>query len=340
MIYFMFFRSGEVNRNNIVLAGVFGGLGFLIHNYVAVYIATAGLIFIYNNRNKNLKIFIDNLITTKFFYFILSCIIVILPYFMWMYSDYGIIFTSNFKYYPFAVNGYDSALSDPPEVIFSSFYSTPVWKLILIRIENIAVTLLPISNPLNPYIFSFPSYIPAVYYNQSYAGMLSFGMYSLVALWFYRYLRGRTEPNSVIVVMIVLPFLFHVFLWGWVDWGLHFMSFPTNPFLIMLGFNELYKHHELSKINYVIFIDGFLETLIYGKFTLDLYNKSGGFAELARELQVLLPGFQLDKLISAHFFAEPNNYLNILITVFVLLTGVLILNSQNVKTRLEIGSQQ
>lgn len=329
MVYFMFF-SGTQSKRNLIMSGIFGGLGFLIHNYIAVYIATALLIYLFQHRDRNFIAWIYNLKKSYVLYFIAVCILVILPYLIWTYSFYGTIFTSNFKYYPFAVKGFGSALNDPPEVIFQSFHSVSIQEIIWIRISNVLVTLLPLSIPLNPYIYSFNSYFPALYFNQSYAGMLSFGMYILVVLWLYRALRKRTQTNNVLIILIVLPFLFHVFLWGWIDWGLHFMSFPTNPFLIMLGFNELYKFKNYKLFRNIIFIGGLLETIIFEKFLLDAYE---GKAALGKELQKLVNGFQIDNLVSAHFLItnQTDMYINIFMLFLIIALALFMMRKYKIE---------
>ncbi len=325
MIYFMFFR-GDQSRRNLIMAGIFGGLGYMIHNYTVVYIGTVLIIFLYQHYDRNLINYINNLQKSNLFYFICILIITVLPYLFWTYYYYGTIFSSSFKYYPFAVKGYISAATDPPDVIFQSFHSVSTQEIIWIRISNTLVTLIPISIPLNPYVYSFPSYVPTVYYNQSYAGMLSFGMYIFVALWLYRYVTKRSQTNKALVMLIVLPFLFHVFLWGWVDWGLHFMSFPTNPFLIMLGFNELYKFKNYKFIRNIVFLGALLETIIYEGLQLDLYAKFSGRFELGRAFQEYVSGFQIDRLISAYFLItnKMDMYINLLIVLLVLVLVVLL----------------
>ncbi|MDD5472785.1 MAG: glycosyltransferase family 39 protein [Candidatus Methanoperedens sp.] len=323
MIYFMFF-SGVHSRRNLILAGFFGGLSFLIHNYATVYIATALLIYIYQNCNRKINNYIINLKSNYIFYFIAVLILVVLPYLIWLYSYYGTIFVSNFKYYPFAVKGYLSALTDPPDVIFQSFHSASFQEIIWIRISNTLITLFPLTIPLNPYMYSHPSYVPTVYYNGSYAGMLSFGMYILVLLSLYRYITGRIQVNKVLVIFIVLPFLFHIFLFGWIEWGLHFMSFPTNPFLIMLGFNELYKFKNYKFIRNIVFLGGLAETIIYEKLQLDFYENFSGRVELGKAFQEYISGFQIDRLISAHFLMtnRTDMYINLLIMLLILLSAL------------------
>lgn len=331
MVYFMFF-SGAQSKRNLIMAGIFGGLGFMVHNYTSVYVATALVIFLYQHYDRNFINYIHNLRKSYLFYFISVLIITALPYLVWLYSYYGTIFISSFKYYPFA-KGYVSAATDPPDVIFQYFHSLSVQKLIWIRISNTLVTLLPLSIPFNPYVYSFPSYVPTVYYNQSYAGMLSFGLYLFVVLWLYRYVTKKSQTNKVLIILIVLPFLFHVFLWGWIDWGLHFMSFPTNPFLIMLGFNELYKIKNYKFIRNFVFLDGLVETIIYEKFQLDLYVKLGGKVELGKEFQELINGFQIDKLVSAHFViaSQTDMYQNLLITLLIVLLALFMIRKYKIE---------
>ena len=131
-------------------------------------------------------------------------------------------------------------------------------------------------------------------------------------------------------MLIIIPFIFHVFLWGWLDWGLHFMSFPTNPFLIMLGFNELYKTKIKQKtsmyITYLIFIGCLIEDIIYGWRTLRFRIMIGGLDELNGWVQKSFPSMQIYDVISAHFLLDTNvEFLsNLIISMLLIIFSVLL----------------
>ncbi len=339
MVYFLFFRNGESAdiKRDYALAGFFAGFGYLIHNYTAVYIGTAILAWIYKTYKHENRKFWNILYESKLAYFFLPMIVVVAPYLCWMYFSYGTLSaahgadfrsTSSFIYYPFAVKSL--CLYNSPEEVFATFFATPIHQIIWIRICNVIVTLLPVAIPLNPLIYQFPSYDPVMYYNGSYPGFLSFGMYILVAIWFIRYLLKKTKSNTYIVILIIIPFIFHIFLWGWLDWGLHFMSFPTNPFLIMLGFNELYKTKIKQKtslyITYLIFIGCLIEDIIYGWLTLRFRIMIGGLEELNGWVQKNVPNVQIYDVISAHFLLDTNvEFLsNLIISMLLIIFSVLL----------------
>ncbi len=339
MVYFLFFRNGKSTdiKGDYALAGFFAGLGYLIHNYTVIYIGTAILALLYKIHKENARNFLHEIRESKYLCFFLPMIAVVSPYLCWMYLSYGTLSaahgadfrtTSSFIYFPFAVKSL--CLYNSPEEVFAAFFATPIHQIIWIRICNVIVTLLPVSIPLNPLIYRFPSYDPVMYYDGSYPGFLSFGMYILVLIWFIRYLLKKTTSNAYIVMLIIIPFIFVTFLFGWILWGIHFMSFPTNPFLIMLGFNELYKTEikpkTIAYITYLIFIGCLIEDIIYGWLTLRFRIMVGGAQELNSFVQKSVPSVQIYDVISAHFLLDTNaEFLsNLIISMLLIIFSVLL----------------
>lgn len=324
MIYFLFFS--ELNMKlRYSLAGFFGGLGFWFHNYAIFYIGIAILLLIYKEKmyvkhiSKNV---FNDIRLKKLFCFLLVSLIVIAPYFVWVYSYYGTFFTSKFVYYPFAVKGYESALRGDKQELLDSFYSTPVKEIIMIRVSNAIVTLTPAALPINPVATSFHTYNPIYYYSHDYPGSLSTLMYLVVMVWFIKYILGKTKTDTVIVSFIVFPFLINLFLWGWLEWGLvNQILHPTIPLLILLGINELLKVNNKIKniLVYVVFIGSFAENLIYAVLIGKFYQVEGGLNGVNLMAEQYIPGFQISDFVSAHFLLNDVGFFgNIIVSLITL----------------------
>jgi hypothetical protein len=325
MIYFLFFSEYDI-KVRYPLAGFFAGLGFWFHNYAVFYIAIAVLLLIY--KEKMYKGLISRNIFNNFkklSYFLLILLIVLAPYFIWVYSYYGTVSTSKFIYYPFAVKGYDSALSGNKQELFNTFYSTPLKEIIMIRISNAIVTLTPAALPINPVAISFPTYNSIFYYSHDYPGALSALMYLLVVLWFIRYLLGKTKTDKVIVSFLVLPLLINLVLYGWREWGLvNQILHPTVPLLIMLGINELNKVSQRARtaLLYLVFAGALIECSIYAVIIKKFYLLEGGINGVIKAGRTFIPGFDVTNFVSAHFLLSyPTDFFGNFIISLMLVFG-------------------
>lgn len=331
MIYFMFFRAKPNNNKlNYGLAGFFAALGFLTHNYVLFYIFTALIAFAYVKKLYDYKqplASLHELFENKFIYFFLALIAITIPYFLWVYSSYGTISTSQeFIYYPFAVEGYWSI--DNPQKVFETFFNTPISHIIGIRIFNAIVTLTPAALPINPVATNYPSYNPIYYYSHDYPGALSTLMYFLVLLWFLRYLMGKTNTDRILGMLVVIPMVLYLILYGWIEWGLLTGGLhPSFPILIMLGFNELYKitnQRIKSTMIYLVFVGCLVEDFIYGILTLNFYHNEGGLSSVSRSISNYIPDFQISNFVSAHFLLSGSDLLlNSIISSGIIVLAIL-----------------
>jgi len=311
MVYFLFFRERK-GTGNIIIAGIAGALGFLVHNYIMFYILASVIALAYINKIHRQRplISLRRFIKSKYIFYFITMLIVVSPYLVWMYSGYGTVSTSRFVYYPFAVEGYDDALNESnQEELFETFYNTPASQIIGTRIINAVVTLTPAALPINPVATNFRNYNPIYYYSHDYAGGLSTLMYLLVVVWFVRYLFRKTKTNAVLVILITVPVILTLFVWGWREWGLVPQTLhPTVPILIMLGFNELYESN-LKKTNlftYLIFVGCLLEGVIYAILVHRFYELGGSAADVAKSISHHIPDFQISDFISAHFLLNTN----------------------------------
>lgn len=302
MIYFLFFSE---SRNRYAFAGVLGGLGFLFHNYAAFYIIiSAGLLILSSNQiSEKLKHSLA---------FLFPAFLVVLPYLLWLHSYYGSFSTSRFIYYPFAVGGYETALSGNITQLFEQFYDTPLSEIVFIRISNLIVTLTPAALPINPVATSFPTYNPMYYFSHDYPGALSLSIYLLALLWFATYFRSnnRDEKTKILTVYMVAAFIINLFLWGWREWGLvGQILHPTVPILVMFAAAQLKRitsnHQQFCRpLLLFILIDLIVENLIFKKLLEQFYHSTGGVLDVYQGIARFIPDFQMENFISTYFIFE------------------------------------
>lgn len=327
-IYFLFFRNGS--SKDYAFAGMFAALAFLTHNSNMVFVITITLAkLLFNRKNNyrfNYKIW-EN-VERSYIYFFLTLAISLVPYFLWVYSYYGTFMTSRFIYYPFSVTGYPLALEGTPEEVFSVFHATPWKEIIWIRISNAAATLTPIIAPVTPIPYQFRTYDPSYYHLFSLPGVLSLLMYIFAVIWFLRYITGRSRTNNVLVLIVVLPFVLNLVMFGWVTWGI-IKETPSILILIMLGINELSKISNPKLRNYLIsllFIDVIVEDIIYYKLLLSSSEKVGGIVnDVTLGARQFIPDFQASEFISAHFLLNQVEFYSNLVLTVVVIAGAFLL---------------
>ncbi len=323
MIYFLFFSKHDI-KLRYPLAGFFAGLGFWFHNYAVFYIGIAILILIYKEKmHKKLlsRDFFNN--AKKVSYFLLVLIVVLAPYFAWVYSYYGTVSTSKFIYYPFAIKGYESALVGDTQELFNTFYSTPIKEILMIRISNAIVTLTPAALPINPIATSLSTYNPIFYYSHDYPGALSALMYLLVVIWLFRYIRGKTKTNFILVSFLILPLIINLILYGWKEWGLvNQILHPTVPILIILGINELngFSKGVKSIMLCLVFVGALIEDVVYAIIIKNFYVVEGGINGVSKAGKQVIPTFDVSNFVSAHFFMQ-----NVILENFVISTILIVI---------------
>lgn len=322
MIYFLFLSEHDI-KLRYPLAGFFAGLGFWFHNYAVFYIMIAVLMLIYKEKMYR-KLLSKDIFNNakKLSYFLLVLLVVLSPYFAWVYSHYGTVSTSKFIYYPFAVKGYESALDGDKQELFNTFYSTPIKEIIMIRISNAIVTLTPAALPINPIAAGFPTYNPIFYYSHDYPGALSTLMYLLVVMWFIRYIIGKTKTDSVLVGFLALPLIINLILYGWREWGLvNQILHPTVPILIMLGINELnnFSSKYKSILLYLVFAGALIEGSIYAIIIKNFYVVEGGIDGVTKSGTQFIPSFDISNFVSAHFLMQNELIENFVISLILIM---------------------
>lgn len=308
MIYFLFFSEQSI-KLRYPLAGFFAGLGFLFHNYAVFYAIIA--FFLLMHKDGICNIFSKDFFVKvkRLFYFAGTLLIVLIPYFAWVYAYYGTISTSKFIYYPIAVNGYNSALNKSSKELWNIFRSTPLQEIIWPRISNALATLTPAALPINPIATSRPHYNLIFYYSHDYPGALSTLMYILVIVWFVRLLLKKSRTDVVFLNVIFMPWIVISILFAWQEWGMvGAMLHPTVPLLIMIVFNELKKWTSNFKnfFIYILFFFAMIEDAIYGSLIRKFYLIEGGLEQIAKTGGQVVADFDISKFISAYFFLNMN----------------------------------
>ena len=329
MIYFAFFSKIK-NEFRYILAGIFGGLGFLAHNYTTVYIITALFALIYYYKIEYKSQFRKKLMKSIYL-FILGIILPLIPYFCWVFISYGTIFTSHFMYYPFAVDpeDVDTILHGDPDMVVKKFFSTPISKILWVKVIDIVVTLTPATLPINPIATSFRTYFPVYYYSHDYPGALSTLMYILIVIWFIRYILRKSKTDKILFIFVAVPFILFLVVSGWLDWGMLTAGLhPTIPILIMLGFNELEKVTQ-DKLKYLlkifVFVGAIIENTIFMWLLLAFYKLEGGITQVEEGIRRYIPNFNVSKFVSAHFFTGNFEAMSIVLNTFIFLALIIIL---------------
>ncbi len=337
MIYFLFFCQHEI-RLRYTLAGFFAGLGFWFHNLVVFYIGIAVILLIYKGKmyEKPQKIF-D--ILKRLSYFFLILLIFLAPYFIWMYSYYGVSLISKFIYYPFAVKGFDSAIHGDKQELFNTFYSTPIKEIIMVRLSNAIVTLTPATPPYEIGSGIFPTYNSIFYYTSDYPGALSTLMYFLVVVWFVRYILGKERTDWILVSFFVFPLIINLIMYGWKETGLVFgILHSTVPILIMLGINELYCNHFLTKVKailcYLIFIGAIIEDVLFAIIIKNFYVLEGtrNLLDNVGRTKVAFD-FDISNFVSAYFLFDTQfeKILNLIISIVIIIIIAFYMKKMEIK---------
>lgn len=307
MIYFLFFSELKNTKINYLLAGLFGALGFLTHNFVSIYIITA-VIALFLTWKSSKYPFLK--FSKNGFYFLMALVVSLIPYFAWTYHYYGTILTSRFIYYPFAVDGWWVLIEyNNPNQVFTKFFATPFYYIVWIRISNAIVGLTPAILPINPLLTRYRSYDP-IYYYVNLPGALTFLMYLLALLWFYRYITKKNSTNTTLVMLIIFPIIFNLVMYGWLGWDAINNIHPTLVILLMIGFNELlnFKNAKITGMYIkLLFIGALLEGFILSYLNSNLYQHQGGLDYINDGVRQFIPNFQIETFVSAHFLLNSNN---------------------------------
>ena len=310
MIYFLFVRRRTISANAI-LAGVSGGLAYLIHPLAVFYVfGSIGVLLL---RKE--------VFTHRAVYYALAMGITLLPYFMWSYHSNGQLFSSRMIYYPIVNSPYDAVLHTPSEII-ASFKATSVWVHLYNGISNRLYNVLSVLTNLTKQhpIFYFEGHLPRC---------MTFPLFILALIGIVKTITEKQANRIVLLQVILFSFLF----------SLLFLGFRQDDFLNEPGMQASIAILSTFAI-YALFEirDGFLRKLTASSvlayasiqipitffYIIRFYNNDPGGRE--KYLSALgktwhhVEGFDISRLVSAHFLI--NGYSEFILNLFVVLVIV------------------
>ncbi len=304
MIYFLFFEK------RTMLAGLMAGLAFLSHSYAIIFIASA---FLLSRKHWGLprnshaqKSFAFLMDWKKFLPVFIACL---LPWLFWTYVAYGTVQSSNFIYYPISVGGYSDPTTFDKTELWSNFVNTPAEKILGIRAANAVLTLTPAMafvpslNNILHFSENTEHWAYLMHFYHSLPGALTIMGYAFVLLWLAMW-KNRGENEKLIFKMFILSFVFILVFVGWIEYGLARQTMqPMIPFFIIFAFLAI-ERAKLEKILPILFIACIIEGILFASMVNQLYIEvdKGTAADYVTKY---IPGFEMNKFTSAHFFADP-----------------------------------
>ena len=296
LIYVVIFRKGTV------YAGIFGGLGYLSHQYSLLYILATIAYLVMREKVQTQVLF------KKISGLLLVLGLTVLPWFAWNTYVYGSPIRSPFFYYPFSVHGVSWAINSPPDKILSEFWATPLTRIVWIRIMNAAETLLPLT------LLSLPVTKPAIlsYYFHTIPGALTLAPLIFV---FIGLKENITELKDV-HLFLTIPFLSTLFIFGW-PFGAGLTRQTLQSVVVIL---IIFAASVLSKTKRIIFVLSFLaETVEFCVFIWWLH-----IYELYELQKSYLPEF-IPKRMLAWDLVDPNQLFFILPAMLLQFSLILLL---------------
>jgi hypothetical protein len=264
LIIYYFILKRKLN----VFVGISAGLSFLVHQFSLLYLIPAVFLVIYKRKEFNLN-------HKKFLVISTPIIILFLSWFLYNFFVYGSAVSTIFKYYPIAVNGFETLSGKTSQQIWEEFLETPIYKPILTRIINAAIPTIPlifiIPKLISIYFpFVLPLYksidftqIPWTYHHfQTFAGHVSLLLYFFFCIGFFKLFKDKTTKKDLLI-LIIGPFILSLFLFGWILPITTSTLLSLIPLLPLIGFWEVEKSKNKNKWILIIFALAILETIIF-----------------------------------------------------------------------------
>lgn len=254
VVYLLFYSD---NKYKFFISGLFLGISYLFHNYAIFYIIPILAISLYKYRYDTIKS-------------IILFILTVVPYYLWIYSSYHSLPSSNFIYYPFATD-YETALVRP-ETVFPAFFNQSLFDIVSARVANTLITILPIT----PLFSGRPTYEPLLYYTHTFPGGLGVLLYISIIYSLFKY-----KLDKIVMTIIAVPFILYILLFGWKIWGLLPVGLhPSIPFLVMIG-----VHQKSNKILLLLFLSVIIETVIFISLYQLFFTSISGFQDVQNLLE-------------------------------------------------------
>ena len=264
LIIYYFILKRKLN----VFVGISAGLSFLVHQFSLLYLIPAVFLVIYKRKEFNLNY-------KNFLIVSIPIIVLFFSWFLYNFFVYGSTVPTIFKYYPIAVNGFETLSGKTSQQIWAEFLKIPIYKPILTRIINAGIPTIPlifiIPKLISIYFpFVLPLYksvdftqIPWTYHHfQTFAGHVSLLLYLFFCIGFFKMFKDKTRKKDLLI-LIIGPFILSLFLFGWILPITTSTCLSLIPLLPLIGFWEIEKSKNKNKWILIIFVLAILETIIF-----------------------------------------------------------------------------
>jgi len=188
------------------------GLSYLSHTMYSIFVPGIAVYYYFFMKHKigvsRQKARLSTLIM------IASYLIATAPWSVWVNVIYAHPSDKFFRY-PFAVYYHDPNIMSSTALVLRSFFSTPLWAIIWIRIVNAVQSIFPVSFGMVP--FGFPDNTRELmlhilrFYWSSIPGTL---LVSTLIPVYYAFGRNFVKDRTFLLTMFILPFLIHLGIWG------------------------------------------------------------------------------------------------------------------------------
>lgn len=247
----------EKRLRYFALAGAVGGLAYLTHDLAVMYIGATCLLLLWQKQFKQIFVFVG------------SFIVLALP---WLFTS-SVIYKrpSTFPYYPFSIQGIPQI--ENGNTIMKEFFSTPITKIIAIKIDSLFYLLSPYQMIFSEggqelsrrfwalTIFSVP-------------GSLGLGLIIPTVIGLFKKIKYR----AALMILALGPIVISVFVIGWPKGlgSLHFAQ-ASVVLLMAIGVSLLMslKRYYFAAICYVLGVTHLLFFVAYSySFNQALWFKS------------------------------------------------------------------
>jgi len=264
LIIYYFVMKRKLN----VFVGISAAFSFLIHQFSLLYIIPAGLLILYKRKQFNL----DHR----------TLLIISIPIIITLSSWYGYNFfirgsvaPTIFKYYPIAVNSWETLYGKTSQQIWEDFLKTPIYKPFLVRAINAAIPTVPlifiipklisIYSPIILPLYKSVDFtqIPWTYHHfQTFAGYISLLLYFFFCIGFFKLFKDKSRKKDLLI-LIIGPFLLSLFFFGWIAAFAVSTYLSLTPLLVLIGFWEIGKSKNKDKWILMVFTLAIVETIIF-----------------------------------------------------------------------------
>lgn len=203
----------EGKTKYVLYAGIASGIAYLTHDLAILYIGASSLVLIISRRFKD------------FLIFCISCFALMLPWVIT--SSYIYKKISTFYLYPFSIHGIPQA--EKSKETIAEFFSTPITKIISIKIESLIFLLTPYQLIFKDTLQSYADRLWAVGIF-SIPGGIGGGLIIPTAWGLFKKMRMKIS----ILVFIFVPILLSVLFIGYPK-GLGALHFAEASIAIAIG---------------------------------------------------------------------------------------------------------